>query len=547
MTRRNLHDERTDGTPCDERGSRQRLAGVRRGSPPPEDLTSGTSTAAAHDETCGPSAPLVLIVGLSGSGKTTVGRLLAERLGWSYRDADEFHSATARDGMAAGHALTDTDREPWLEAISAWLDHEIAAHRSAVVTCSALKRAYRDRLLSGRPEVRLVYLHGAPELIRSRLSGRRGHFFPASLLESQIAAFEEPDPDERPLVVEIDQPPEAIVAALASLLNRAPEHAGAPRGRAAEPMASSAGTPVSPTGEQWTLTWEGQKAVVVQLGAALRHYEVDGRTLLDGFASDAPITGGRGQLLVPWPNRIGGGRYHFEGADLQLPLTEPEKGNAIHGLVRWVPWQLQARSEESLRLSTVLRPQPGYPFLLDVTAEYRLGPAGLDVVVSATNVGDGPAPYGVGQHPYLTVGTGPVDTVLLTVPARDRFLTDDRGLPVGQEPVEGSAFDFRTARPLGSQRLDTAFSLDRVDGDEAVVRLAHPSGAHGVDVRLGEGARYVQIYTGDTLPETERRRGVAVEPMSCPPDAFRSGLGPDVLEQGDTHVLRWGLRAWRSS
>lgn len=494
---------------------------------------------------CVPSASLVLIVGMSGSGKTTVGRLLAERLGWSFRDADDFHSAAARDRMAAGQALTDNDREPWLDAISAWLDQEAAANRPAVVACSALRRAYRDRLLSGRSGARLVYLHGAPELIRSRLSDRRGHFFPPRLLGSQIADFEEPEPDECPLVVEIDQPPEAVVSALAPLLHRAPTRGEPCKERAAGAAASSAATPVSPTGEQWTLRRKGQKAVVVQLGAALRHYEVDGRTLLDGFASDAPITGGRGQLLAPWPNRIGGGCYRFEGADLQLPLTEPEKGNAIHGLVRWVPWQLQARSEESLRLGTVLRPQPGYPFLLDLTAEYRLGPAGLDVLVSATNVGNGPAPYGVGQHPYLTLGTGTVDTVLLTVPAGDRMITDDRGLPVGREPVEGSDFDFRTARPIGSLRLDTAFGLDRVDG-EAVVRLAHPSGTHGVDVRLGEGARYVQIYTGDTLPETERRRGVAVEPMSCPPDAFRSGSGPDVLEQGDTHVLRWGLSAWRA-
>lgn len=464
---------------------------------------------------------------MSGSGKTTVGRLLAERLGWSYRDADEFHSPAARAAMSAGRALTDTDRDPWLNAVSAWMDHEIADRRPAVVTCSALKRAYRDRLRRGRPQVRLVYLHGAPELIRSRLAARRDHFFPAALLESQIAAFEEPEPDEHPLVVEIDRPPEAIVAELASLL---------------QPAAS-----VSPTGEQWTLRWQGQTAVVVQLGAALRHYEVDGRALLDGFAADAPITGGRGQLLVPWPNRIGDGRYRFAGADLQLPLTEPENGNAIHGLVRWVPWQLLARSEDSLRLGTVIRPQPGYPFSVDVTAEYRLGSAGLDVAVFATNVGDGPAPYGVGQHPYLTLGTDTVDPLVLTVPARNRVLTDDRGLPAGRESVEGSAFDFRTARPIGPARLDTPFGLDRGDGDTAVVRLAHPSGTHGVDVRLGEGARYVQIYTGDTLPAAERRRGVAVEPMSCPPDAFRSGPGPDVLNQGDTHVLRWGITAWQSS
>ncbi|MFC9189264.1 gluconokinase, GntK/IdnK-type [Streptomyces cyaneofuscatus] len=507
---------------------------------------SGIPAAASRDEgSCEPSTPLVLIVGMSGSGKTTVGRLLAERLGCSYRDADEFHSATARAAMAAGQPLTDTDRQPWLDAICSWLDHEMAADQPAIVTCSALKRAYRDRLLRGRPEVRLVYLRGTAELIRSRLSGRRGHFFPEGLLDSQIAAFEEPEPDENPLVVEIDQPPEAIVAALTSLLQPTHAHGSSP-GRSKGSAGSSTAAPGSPTGEQWTLRWKGQKAVVVQLGAALRHYEVDGRALLDGFASDAPITGGRGQLLVPWPNRIGGGRYRFAEMDLQLPLTEPEKNNAIHGLLRWVPWQLRARSAEALRLGTALRPQPGYPFLLDVTAEYRLGPAGLDIMVSATNVGEGPAPYGVGQHPYLTLGTGLVDTVVLTVPARDRYLTDHRGLPTGREPVAGSDADFRVPRPVGSRHLDTAFTLDRVNGDVSVVQLSHPSGTHGMDVRLGEGVRYVQIYTGDTLPEPERRRGIAVEPMSCSPDAFRSGLGLDVLEPGATHVLRWGLTAWQA-
>lgn len=542
--RRSPYDERANRTPRHERRSTAadtvpgtRRDGFARGLRLREDLTSGSQAGAAQAGTGAPPPPLALIVGMSGSGKTTVGRLLAERLGWSYRDADEFHSATARAAMAAGQALTDSERDPWLSAVSAWMDHEIAAHRPAVVTCSALKRAYRDRLRRGRPQVRLVYLHGAPELIRSRLAARRGHFFPAALLESQIAAFEEPEPDEHPLVVEIDQPPEAIVAELASLLQPAPV-----RGSAGGVVA-----PVSPTGEQWTLRWQRQTAVVVQLGAALRHYEADGRALLDGFAADAPVTGGRGQVLVPWPNRIGDGRYQFAGSDLQLPLTEPENGNAIHGLVRWVPWRLLARSEEALRLGTVIRPQPGYPFSVDVTAEYRLGPDGLDVAIFATNVGNGPAPYGVGQHPYLTLGTGTVDPLVLTVPARDRVLTDDRGLPVGREPVEGSAFDFRTARPIGPARLDTAFSLDRDDGGSAAVRLAHPSGAHGVDVRLGEGARYVQIYTGDTLPAAERRQGVAVEPMSCPPDAFRSGPGPDVLNPGETHVLRWGLTAWQSS
>ncbi|MBT2389198.1 AAA family ATPase [Streptomyces sp. ISL-1] len=496
-------------------------------------------------------ADLVLVIGASGSGKSTVARLLAARLGRAYRDADEFHPPANRAKMAAGEPLTDADRRPWLNAIAAWMDQEIAARRPAVVTGSLLKRAYRDQLLRGRPGVRLVYLHGSRELIRSRLAARQGHFFPAALLDSQFADLQEPEPDEHPCVVEIDQPPQAVVSAIVSLLraDTSPDHP--PTGAAAIGTAPTEEPPMPPraTGEQWQLRHGGQSAVVVQLGGALRHYESDGRQLLDGFTADARITGGRGQLLVPWPNRLGGGRYHFNGQDLQLPLTEPEKLNAIHGLLRWTPWQLLARGDDGVRVGTTLFPQPGYPFQLEVFAEYRLGPQGLDVAVTATNVGDTAAPFGVGQHPYLTVGTGLVDPALLTVPARYRLRTDEQGLPTGQEPVEGGAYDFRTARPIGDQQLDTAFAgLERDGSGRAVVRLAHSSGLHGIDLWLGEGTRYVQVYTGDTLPEPERRRrGVAVEAMSCPADAFRSGRDLITLEPGRSHVLRWGLGAWETS
>ncbi|MEV6106970.1 gluconokinase, GntK/IdnK-type [Streptomyces sp. NPDC051940] len=508
-------------------------------------LTSGTAAAAANTTAAGRQPALVLVVGVAGSGKTTVARLLAERLGWEFRDADDFHSEANRTKMAAGHALTDGDRGPWLAVVGEWMNQEIAARRPAVLACSALKREYRDRLLAGRPGVLLVYLTGSRELIRSRLAARHGHFFAAELLDSQFADLQPPGPDEHPLVVEIDQPPDAVVRAVLSLMpetasaQQPPVHAGVDGGPSAAPGA---------TGAQWRLSRGGHSAVVVELGGALRDYNVNGRPLLDGFAADAAITGGRGQLLIPWPNRVGGGRYRFDGHDLQLPLTEPEHGNAIHGLLRWTPWRLLARTEDAVMVGTTLCPQPGYPFLLEVRAEYRLGPEGLETAVHTTNTGTAPAPYGVGQHPYLTVGTDLVDTALLTVPARDLLRTDDRGLPVGTEPVDGTPYDFRTARPIGGLRLDTAFTgLDRNSDGRAVVRLAHPSGLRGVDLWLGEGARYVQAYTGDTLSQPERRRrGVAVEAMSCPADAFRSGTDLTRLEAGATHVLRWGLTPWGS-
>ncbi|MFI8324135.1 gluconokinase, GntK/IdnK-type [Streptomyces sp. NPDC085529] len=494
---------------------------------------------------------MVLVVGVAGSGKSTVGRLLAERLGWEYRDADAFHSAADRARMAAGHALTDSDRGPWLDAIAEWMEQAIAAGRPAVVTCSALKRDYRDRLLTGRrPAVLLVYLRGSRELLGARLAGRRGHFFPAELLDSQLAVLQEPGPDEQPLVVDVDRSPEAVVAEVLSRMPGASADGSPAAGRRdgtvdAAVRDGPSGSPGRPTGASWHLVHGDQTADVVQLGGALRAYTVNGRPVLDGFAAGSAISGGRGQLLVPWPNRVGDGRYRFDGRSMQLPLNEVEKGNAIHGLLRWALWEPLARTEDAVSLGTTLCPQPGYPFLLDLRVEYRLGPDGLVTALRATNTGTETAPYGAGQHPYLTVGTDRVDSALLTVPARYRLRTDDRGLPVGLEPVDGTPYDFRVARPLGELRLDTAFTgLDRLPDGRAVVRLAHPSGRHGVDLWLGEGTRYVQLFTGDTLPAAERRRGIAVEAMSCPPDAFRSGTDLTLLPPGGTHVLRWGLSPW---
>ncbi|MFJ6216896.1 aldose 1-epimerase family protein [Streptomyces sp. NPDC092296] len=303
----------------------------------------------------------------------------------------------------------------------------------------------------------------------------------------------------------------------------------------------------NPNGREIRLRHGDQSAAVVELGAALRSYAVGGRPLVDGFAADAPITGGRGQLLVPWPNRIGDGRYHWHGQDLQLSLTEPVHGNAIHGLVQWHSWQVLEQDESRVVLALPLRPQPGYPFHLDVRVEYRLAADGLTVTATARNRSAVPAPYGAGQHPYLTIGTDLVDDAVLTVPGRRRLRTDEEGLPVGVEDVEGTPYDFRAARPIGGLHLDTAFTeLERDADGRAVVRLAHPSGEYGTDLWLGEGTRVVQLYTGDTLAEGERRRSIAVEPMSCPPDAFRSGTDLVELAPGEQHVLRWGISPWHA-
>jgi aldose 1-epimerase len=300
-----------------------------------------------------------------------------------------------------------------------------------------------------------------------------------------------------------------------------------------------------PTGEQIDLSYGDQTAVVVAVGGGLRTYDVGGRRVVDGFEAFARVDGGRGQILAPWPNRVRDGRYRWADQDQQLALSEASSLNAIHGLVRWSEWSVVERTASRVTVATRVWPQPGYPFLLDVTADYALDDTGLSVKLTGRNSGDTALPYGVGQHPYVSATTELVDEAVLTVPAAAWLPTDARGLPVSTEPVEGTAWDFRTGRQIGDTVLDTPFADLHRDGEgRVVVRLEQLDGTHGVDVWCGEGTDYLQIFSGDTLAPVRRRRGLAVEPMSCPPDAFNSGTGLVRLEPGQKHALQWGLRAW---
>jgi carbohydrate kinase (thermoresistant glucokinase family) len=163
----------------------------------------------------------MVVMGVSGAGKSTIAALLAHHLGWTYEDADRFHPPANIEKMHSGQPLTDQDRWPWLEAIAAWIDATRRAGGHGVVACSALRRAYRDILVGDRPDVRLVYLKGERDLIARRITVRPGHFMPASLLDSQFATLEEPGDDERPIVVSIDQSPQAIVEAIVARLGSA--------------------------------------------------------------------------------------------------------------------------------------------------------------------------------------------------------------------------------------------------------------------------------------------------------------------------------------
>jgi aldose 1-epimerase len=300
---------------------------------------------------------------------------------------------------------------------------------------------------------------------------------------------------------------------------------------------------MQPSGRQIELVSGGQRAVITEVGAGLRSYTTDGADVLDGYGEHQMSSGGRGQLLIPWPNRIRDGRYEFAGTEHQTPLSEPEHGNAIHGLVRWANWRLDQRGPDSVVATYVLHPQVGYPFMLGLEVVYSLSGSGLHVAVAATNLGSEPVPYGVGQHPYFTVGTDLVDEAVLTVPAESVLDADDRGIPTGRTlPVAGTQRDFRQPRPIGTAVVDACYvGLER-DGDgvgRVVIEAARSS--RRATVWMDASFGYVMVFTGDTLEPARRRRGVAVEPMTCAPDAFRSGVGRQILEPGQRTISVWGV------
>jgi aldose 1-epimerase len=297
-----------------------------------------------------------------------------------------------------------------------------------------------------------------------------------------------------------------------------------------------------PSGEQLEISYRDQRATVVEVGGGVREYRVGDRPVLDPYPVDGMCDGAHGAPLIPWPNRLADGRYRFDGEDHQLPLSEPDKGNAIHGLLRWRSWHALERAADRVVVGTTLHPCPGYPFALDVRIDYALGDGGLRVETTVRNVGDRALPYACGQHPYLSPGSGRIDDCLLELDARTRILTDaERQLPTGTEAVEGGPFDFRTRVRLGDRQLDAAFTdLERDDGGRAWVRLTAPDG-HRVDLWMDETYRIVQLYTGDTLSKERRRRGLAAEPMTSPPNAFRTGDSLIQLEPGASVTSAWGI------
>jgi aldose 1-epimerase len=300
--------------------------------------------------------------------------------------------------------------------------------------------------------------------------------------------------------------------------------------------------PPPPSGRQLTLRHGPQEAVVVTVGGGVRTYTVGGLDVLDGYAETAMCDGARGQQLVPWPNRVADGQWRRGGRDRQLALTEPAQHNAIHGLARWVGWDVTEHHDDLAVLQTTIHPQPGWDWTLDARVSYRLDATGLRVTTALTNRSGEPAPVAAGAHPYLTAGTPTVDTASLVIPAATRITTGPQQIPDGSEAVEGTAYDFRSARRIDDLAIDFAFAdLIRDDDGRARVRLEASDGRWSA-LWVDEAYPWLEVFTGDALPDADRRRqGLGVEPMSAPPNALATGEGIVELQPGATWTGEWGI------
>jgi aldose 1-epimerase len=297
------------------------------------------------------------------------------------------------------------------------------------------------------------------------------------------------------------------------------------------------GQPMPLTGRQYRISAGAFEATIVEVGAALRQYTFDGADVTASFGEDELPPRCCGGVLAPWPNRIRDGVYSFDGEQFQLPLTEPEHRNAIHGLARWVRWSCVEQDEASVTLAYDIPPQKGWPFQVVVGVTYRLDPVGgLSVVAGANNIGARRAPFGIGFHPYVAVDAGGLGEVSLHLPAADLFVTDEAQIPIGTRPVDHE-HDFRHGRKLGQMRMDQGFTgLTRAEGRSHVEVRTRSGGARiWFDATFG----YVQVFTVDQL--TPNRPAVALEPMTCAPNAFNTGAGLIVLDPGGHWSGSWGI------
>lgn len=314
----------------------------------------------------------------------------------------------------------------------------------------------------------------------------------------------------------------------------------------AVPMGSAAAAQaIGENGRIYPLRHGAQQAIVTGVAATVNSWTVHGEEIL--FTNDPAVMGEagyQGKTILPWCNRIEAGKYVFGGNTYQVPVNEVSKNTALHGLLNFVEWSPVAVAKNSVVLKYVAPPEYGYPFHLSFLIEYTLDDAGLSCTLSAQNIGTATAPMTTATHIYIAAPPGGhIDDMTLTLPASTYYLVDANLIPTGKAPVAGTPYDFRTPRPIGATKMDTAFTDVAMTGGRSVATVQRPG---TVDVQLWMDAAhgYYQLYTDDgpSVPR-EHRLGLAFEPMVGAPNAFNSGDGLVTLNPGATWRGSWGLRA----
>ena len=250
---------------------------------------------------------------------------------------------------------------------------------------------------------------------------------------------------------------------------------------------------------------------------------------------------GAGIVLVPWPNRIRDGIWSNEGVEHRLAITEPARNNAIHGLLRYTEYKPIARERDSVTLAATIYPQLGYPYLLGTAVHYELVADGLEVTHFVENLGGEAAPVAIGTHPYLKIGGVPTADLTLRLDAASHIEVDDRLLPTGEVPVDGTEWDFREGRRVGDVQLDDAFGELASEEGQVLHTLTAPDG-RSVSIRADDEFDYVQVFTTRSFPGEDGDVAIAVEPMTAPAEAFNSGRGLRWLDPGEEWQLTWGIR-----
>ncbi len=274
------------------------------------------------------------------------------------------------------------------------------------------------------------------------------------------------------------------------------------------------------------------EAVIVTVGAGMCAVKFKDKYISLPHDPDEVPQGHLGKVLIPWPNRVKGSVYTFEGKQYQLNTTEAALGNANHGFLAWKEWQIEDLTPSKVVLKAYVIPTTGYPFLLLSHAVYELKEDGLYVSLTTQNVGKEAAPYGVGQHPYITCNCRVLDECTLTFPCTKLFDVDDKMCPTSLIEAQSLDLDFKLERSLKGVRLDHAF-------ENSLGPIEIELNSHDLMVKLETSAPYIQLYSAEKLD----RRGLAVEPMSCVADAFNNGIGLAILKPGEEHTLTYKLSA----